>query len=164
MKYFTDCKTAEQLKKAYRALAMKLHPDMGGDTAEFQAMQNEFEQMWERLKNIHANKDGETYEKTTSEVASEFMNIIEKLMHMDGVQAEICGSWLWVSGNTLPYKEHLKTLGGRWSNNKKCWYIHNEPYNRHSKKQYTLEEIREMYGSQTVKSESAKANTAVLTA
>lgn len=31
--YFMNCKNLDELKKAYKAAAMKYHPDMGGDTA-----------------------------------------------------------------------------------------------------------------------------------
>ena len=76
MKYFKNCHTAEELKKEYRKLAMKLHPDIGGDGEEFKAMQAEFEKLWERLKNVHQNAKGETYTKTsdtTTETPQEFI-------------------------------------------------------------------------------------------
>lgn len=31
--YFAGCKNLDELKRAYKAAAMKHHPDMGGDTA-----------------------------------------------------------------------------------------------------------------------------------
>ena len=85
IKYFFGIETAEELKKAFRKLAAKLHPDNGGDEEGFKAMKAEFEKLWDNLKNIHTNKKGEQYDTTgtdraTTETASEFMNIIERLM------------------------------------------------------------------------------------
>ena len=37
-KYFINCKTLDELKKAYKAAAMKYHPDLGGDTATMRRM------------------------------------------------------------------------------------------------------------------------------
>ena len=37
---------------------------------------------------------------------------------MENVSIEVIGAFLWVSGNTKPYKEELKALNMKWSNNK----------------------------------------------
>lgn len=149
-KYFTDCRTAEELKKAYREAARKLHPDSnpGKDTTEdFKIMQAEFEKAWERLKNVHVNKDGETYEKETTETAGEFMDLINKLLNIPGIEVELCGSWIWITGNTKAVKDELKTYGFKFSRNKLAWYYHREPYHKHGNKKMTLDDIRGMYGS-----------------
>ncbi len=166
MRYFTDCKTAEELKKAYRTWAKKLHPDLGGNAEEFKVMQAEYEKLWERLKNVHQNAQGETYtaKTETKEAPQEFINIINVLIRLEGVNVEICGSWIWASGNTQPYKDTLKSLKFRWAHKKKAWYYHTEPYRKRSHRELTLDEIREMFGSQsyTAKAEEEKKLKAVV--
>ena len=156
MKYFTNCKTAEELKKEYRTLAKKLHPDLGGDTEEFKIMQNEFEAMWERLKNVHTNSKGETYTKETTETPKEFIHITDVLTKLNRIEVEICGSWIWVSGNTKEHKEVLKSLKFRYANKKQAWYFHTEPYKKKSKRELTLDEIRDMFGSQKYNAKDEK--------
>ena len=111
-------------------------------------MQADFEQAWNRLKDVHVNAEGEQYTKETTETAQEYMDLIEKLLTLDGVEVELCGSWIWLTGNTRLYKDQIKALGFRWSQKKGAWYFHREPYRKHSKKELTLDEIRAMYGSE----------------
>ena len=78
---------------------------------------------------VTIEKDGETYEKETTETAREFMDLINKLLKM-GIDVELCGSWIWCSGNTKAVKEDLKSLGFKWSHNKAAWYYHRDPYRK----------------------------------
>ena len=156
MKYFTNCKTAEELKKEYRRLAKELHPDLGGDTEEFKIMQNEFEKMWERLKNVHKNSEGETYTKESTETAEEFIHIVEVLTPLKNILVEICGSWIWVTGNTKEHKDIFKQLKFRYSHKKQAWYYHTEPYKKKGKRELTLDEIRDMFGSQSYQKKPEK--------
>lgn len=145
--YFRQCRTAEELKKAYREIVKKLHPDNGGEASLFKTMQAEFSSAWERLKNIHINKDGQQYTKETNETAQEFMDIIEKVIHLNGVDVELCGSWIWCSGNTQPYKEVFKALKFGWSGQKQAWHFHYGPYKKRSKSKMSMNDIRNLYGS-----------------
>ncbi len=165
-RYFDNCKTAEDLKKAYKKYARALHPDCnpGKDTtAEFQKMQAEFEKRFETLKNVHINKDGECYEKETTETAAEFMDLINKLLRLHGIEVELCGSWIWVSGETRPVKDDLKSFGFRFSRNKTAWYFHREPYRKRGNKKMSLDDIRAMYGSRKFSNDGGQDPDPVLT-
>lgn len=151
MRYFADCKTVEDVKQRFKKLARELHPDCNRDrdtSEEFKAMYSQYEEAFERLKNIHVNAAGETYEKESTETASQYADLIEKLLHMPGLVIELCGSWLWVTGNTKEHKEELKELGFKYSPNKYAWYYHSEPYHKRGKSKKSMEDIRSMYGSQ----------------
>ena len=151
MTYFTPKpETLEELKKLYKKFALNFHPDRGGTNEQMSAINAEYEKLFEQLKEIHTNAEGEKYTKSTNETASQFIEIIEKLIHYEGVVIEIIGSFIWVSQNTKPYKEQLKEIGFKWSSNKSSWYLAPEGYKRRSRQYYSLDDIRSMYGSQEV--------------
>ena len=120
MKYFTNIRTLDELKAAYRRLALKYHPDMGGSTEIMQEINNEHDALFEQLKRQH-NASADEYHQTT-ETAEEFREILAVLLGLPGLTVELCGSWLWISGETRQHKEALKAAGCRWSSNKKMWY------------------------------------------
>lgn len=166
MKFIKDVTTLEELKRVYKKLALKYHPDMGGTDKEMAQINNEYEALFDKLKNTHKNKEGEYYQKETTETPQEWQAIIHKLLtlKMENVSIEVIGAFLWVSGNTKPYKEELKALNMKWSNNKKSWYLAPDGYKKRSKKKYNMSDIRNMYGSQVVKEEQAKQKTLTATA
>ena len=147
MKYFTNINTLDELKAAYRRLSMKHHPDRGGDTATMQEINAEHDELFERLKKQH-NASADEYHQTT-ETPEEFREIIELLLKLEGLTVELCGSWLWIGGDTRQHKETLKAAGCRWSNNKKLWYWHHAEEGRKWRRgKATMSDIRTKYGSQ----------------
>ena len=162
MKWFKHPEILEDLKKQYHRLAMKHHPDVGGTEQAMKEINAEYEKLFAALKDTHKNAEGEFYQSrtATTETAAEFMDIIEKLIHMDGIEIEVCGSWVWVTGNTRPHKDELKALAFRWSSNKAAWYFHRDGYKKRSKKSLTLDEIRGYYGSEKIEKKQG-ANIAV---
>lgn len=72
MKYFTACKTLDELKKEYRRLAMLHHPDVGGDTATMQAINAEFDALFPLLRMVHNQTAAEPSAETSASYRSEF--------------------------------------------------------------------------------------------
>lgn len=147
MKYLNGIKTLEELKKAYYKLAMKLHPDRGGDVEEMKVLNNEYDAWFKRVSHIHTNKAGETYEKKTEEKPSEFKSIIDELMKMHGITIEVIGCFIWVSGDTKPNKDKLKEMKFKWHKEKECWYKSPSWYRKYNNNRYSMDEIRSMFGS-----------------
>ena len=148
MKYLGNCKTIEELKKAYRAYTKKLHPDCGGSKEEMSILNNEYDELFKVLQARHNETADEQHQNT--EAPEEFRDIVNTLLHFEGVEVELCGSWIWCRGNTFSYKDELREMGFKWSKSKKSWHWHHETladaFRHHWG--YSMEKIREMHGSQ----------------
>jgi len=149
MNFFKNVTTLEELKKQYRKLALKHHPDKGGNEKEFIQMKAEYDKLAAQL-----NKGEKT--ETFQKMNDTFKNIIDQLINFD-IDLEIIGSWVWVSGQTYAIKALLKELGFKFAGKKKAWYWHEEGYTKNHKKTFTLDEIREMHFSEKIKTSSRKA-------
>ena len=51
-KYFENIHTTDALKKAYKELCLKLHPDKGGNAADFIAMKDEYKEAAKRVAGV----------------------------------------------------------------------------------------------------------------
>lgn len=149
MKFFTDCKTLDELKKSYRRAALEHHPDRGGDEETMKAVNADYAARFEeRMQNTQAAADTTGATRATSESAGDFIQIIDHLLRMDGLEIELCGRWLWIGGNTKAHKEELKACGCRWSPKKKLWSWHfKEDGECRTRRNVSMAEIRMKYGS-----------------
>ena len=48
--------------------------------------------------------------------------VVAALQDLPGLQLDIRGTWLWVSGDTYPVKDAIKASGCRWASRKRMWF------------------------------------------
>ena len=158
--YFSNCKTIEEAKRLYHKLAVANHPDLGGNLEIMQAINAEYDIIAIKLANIHENASGDTYtseQSENTEIPADFRDMINKLIHLDGINIELIGRWIWVNGNTYPYKDIIKQLGFKWASNKKSWYWHTAEDSTANRKSMSLEKIKEKYGCTSFQTNSRVA-------
>jgi len=144
--YFTDCKTMDEVKKAYRKLAVELHPDKGGDEEKFKALGLEYEFVCKKL----AAGEKVTAEEQENSIldAEAYKKAIDAIANLEGLIIEIVGTWIWVTGETRTHKDVLKAAGYMWAKAKIAWYFRTEAHRSFNRRKMSLDEIRERHGSQ----------------
>ena len=85
----------------------------------------------------------------------------EEIKNLEGLEIEIAGHWVWISGNTKEYKEALKELGFKYASKKKMWYYnpdlswkrkaYKDKDGKYTYKDYTIEEIHDRYETRKIK-------------
>jgi len=155
MKYFNNVKTIEELKKEYRKLCFKNHPDKGGSTETMQIINNEYDNLFERLKNGY-NDNLKEGQRPFTETSEEYREILLQIIFLEGLEIELCGTWLWVGGETRSHKEALKEAGFKWAKRKCMWYWHSGDYKPKSRGRYDMGQIRATHGSTSITPEFLK--------
>lgn len=159
--YFKDINTLEELRKQYKELLKKYHPDNGGDVAIMQEVNAEYDKLFQMLKNKHENdttKEQTSYNQNMYDWENDraLREVLAKIIHFSGIEILICGQWIWLDGNTFSYKKELKEMGFKWASQKKKWYFHTDTFRKKSRKTLSMEDIQNYYGSTTVKAMDRK--------
>lgn len=145
IRYFTDCATLDEIKRRYKVLAMQFHPDRGGDTAVMQFINTEYESLT-KYRRFGFQDQNEAEQKSYMK----FPEIINQIIGFVGITIELCGNWIWVSGNTFRYKEQLKKAGFFYSPNKQTWYWRPDTIKSKVTKCMSMDYIRHRYGSDII--------------
>lgn len=166
-KYFKDVNTLEELRRQYRDLLKKYHPDnANGSTEATQEINAEYDRLFKVLKNRHESKAADSKDgnaktdfnnmKYDFTEDTKLREVLQQIITFEGINIEIVGCWIWVDGNTYDYKDALKEIGFKWAREKKKWYFHTEAFRKRSHKKLSMEDIRNYYGSTEVETDGTK--------
>ena len=143
----------EEIKRQYHRLVLAHHPDRGGDLRAMQKVNEEWDWLKKHNYDIHEASNGAVYtderQVAPDDVTERFATLINALIRLDGVGIEVCGSFIWLSGNTYEWRKAIKALGFRWARRKQMWYLAPTNYRRTSG-EWSMDEIRAYHGSQVV--------------
>jgi len=147
MKYFEDMTDIEAIKIRFKELAKTHHPDLGGCVEMMKEINHQYDQV---LAGIY-QKVGKSISEIEELLADsqEVRNKLCEIIGFPGLVVELCGSWLWITGETRAVKDMLKIAGFSWSPKKLAWYWHKpeETKRRWFRGNQSLDDIRLRHGS-----------------
>src|SRR5690606_2889964 len=98
----------------YRKLAKKYHPDLNeNDTTKIMSdINNEYDYLFSRLKSSKGKSNNDRNSQSDNSNTSDsndyyesiFKDIISKLVVYEGLNIDIVGTWIWLSGETYSIK------------------------------------------------------------
>jgi hypothetical protein len=153
MNYFSGINTLKVLKMRYRELCKQFHPDLGGDTAVMQEINAQYEYA---LHHVNDEK-GESLNEESINIERDLMEVINKIVALQGIIIEVAGRWIWITGETYQYKDYLKSIGCFWAHKKAAWYWRPADAKVKNRRPLSLEQIRYKYGTINIGSEDRPA-------
>lgn len=158
MKYFKNVESLQELRKQYKELLKIHHPDNGGNVAQMQEINVEYDKLFKLLKNKHdstaTNNDKTSYDNMKYDFTEDALlrEMLNKIIGFSGITIEVCGSWIWAF-DSFKYRKELKEMGFKYAAKKKAWHWHSEAFKKKSHKSLSMTDIRNYYGSTEVQPE-----------
>lgn len=156
-KFFADCTTLQDLKSEFKKLVFRFHPDrMGTDASQetidqatetMKQINLEYEQAFEYIK-THPVNEREKRAYFYADIEDGFREAIEKIVFIPNIDITICGSWVWVGGETKPVKDLIKQAGYNYQGFKKMWFWKPADYQvKKGHKAWDMDKIKDVYGA-----------------
>ena len=138
--------TQEIVKKAYHKACFKFHPDHNPAGANMMKLVNEAKSSLDELGYPLEVNSTDSYN-----YGDEINEALNKIITLDGIIIEVCGSWIWVSGETKKHKDSLGSANFIYSGKKVMWYFRPKSQIRfRGSKKLSMDEIRNKYKSQRI--------------
>lgn len=153
--------TINEVKKAYRIASKKYHPDRNPAGGEMMKLINV---AYDSLKKLLENTqfiNNKNHDSNVADYGEEINTAINAVIHLSGIIVEICGSWVYLSGETKPHKDIIKKAGFKWASKKQEWFY--RPANKagyRKKSTWSKEKIRDTFGSVKPSAPTRRAITA----
>lgn len=141
----------EQILARFKELAKKYHPDLGGSEEMMKILNDAMDCL------RHYNGSGHTASFTESNFGEILNNAINSIKGCVGLEIEVCGTWIWVGGNTFANKEILKSNGFMFSKSKRKWYFIPGGTFKKRRGRCDMDQIRSIHGSQKVEMDQVLA-------
>ncbi len=160
MKYFKNVSNLSELRKQYKELLKKYHPDNRGNVVDMQEINAEYDNLFKILKDKHDSKATDSDKTSFDNMQYDFAEdeklreMLEKIIGFSSITLEVIGNWLWAF-DSYNYRKELKELGFRYAKNKKAWYWHSESFRKKSHKSLSMDDIRSYYGSTEIRAQRA---------
>lgn len=148
MKHFAGLTDINAIKARYKDLAKTYHPDLGGCVETMKEINRQYDEV---LTGVY-QKEGKSITEIEDLLAAS-QALREKLFEitaMPNLIVELCGEWIWVTGDTRPSKELLKSAGFFWASKKLAWYWRSESEKGKRRGNYSMDKIRELHGSSSL--------------
>lgn len=151
MKYFARCTSPDELRSLYRQLALQYHPDRGGNGRIMQEINDEYHDL---LKSMNGREFKRTTDAAGRETWTYYYNqqkeeelaeAVERILSITGgrndIDITVVGLWIWITGNTRPIKNDLKSAGCWWNHKRSAWNWHSAEIRSHYNRNVTLDDI-----------------------
>lgn len=126
-------------------------------------MMKEINDQYEKCMMGAFQKEGKSNEDLADFLkdSMEFVDRLNSIITIIGLNIEICGSWIWVTGNTKEAKDKLKECGFVWACKKLAWYWRKPEDKKKTRGTLSLDQIRERYGSKVFNGTQSRILSAV---
>ena len=159
--YFESCATVNDTKRLYHKLAMRWHPDRGGDNETMKAVNLEYEAALQRHHGeTSMGSDGREHTYYyRADVERAAMDIIADLLaqRWADVYIDLVGTWVWVRGDTKPHRAALKDMGLYWHSKRVMWYWRPAGRKHRHMSDHSYASLCTIYGARSFETESETA-------
>jgi hypothetical protein len=83
--------------------------------------------------------------QVSPEDMAEIKNAVQSILPLN-LAVEVCGNWVWVSGDTKPHKDALKAAGFKWAPKKANWFFKPSSCKKYFRGTTPMDEIRVKHG------------------